>query len=152
LVSPYQALELSSATRKLFMIDDPCKTEQLMSSLEAALPLESRIGPQFAAVLQNKIPNLKPLQRCQISQVLYTGDEGGIVCGLDLPAAAGKEVYLASITHLVKPLHESAMRRKHLLAQRFGVEAQNKISLVEGHDAGRLGSARSTPAAAPSPG
>ena len=51
LVSPYQALELSSATRNLIMIDDPCKTEQLLSSLEAALPLESRIGPQLAAVL-----------------------------------------------------------------------------------------------------
>src|SRR5271166_1183887 len=75
LVSPYQALELSSATRNLIMIDDPCKTEQLLSSLEAALPLESRIGPQLAAVLQNKIRNLKPLQRCQISQVFYTGDE-----------------------------------------------------------------------------
>jgi hypothetical protein len=81
---------------------EQCHEEpQLLSSLEAALPLESRIGPQLAAVLQNKIRNPKPLQRCQISQVFYTGDEGGIVCGLDLPAAAGKEVYLASITHLV---------------------------------------------------
>ena len=37
------------------MIDDPRKTEQLLSSLEAALPLESRIGPQPAAILKDKI-------------------------------------------------------------------------------------------------
>ncbi|HWJ17166.1 MAG TPA: hypothetical protein VNR65_00415, partial [Geobacterales bacterium] len=68
---------------------------------ETALPLETCIGPQLAATLQNKIPGLKPLQRCQITKVFYTGDEGGIVCSLDLPGWAGKEVYLASITHLV---------------------------------------------------
>ena len=62
---------------------------------------KTRIGPQLAATLQNKIPGLKPLQRCQITKVFYTGDEGGIVCSLDLPGGAGKEVYLASITHLV---------------------------------------------------
>jgi len=86
---------------KLGMIDDPRKTEQLLSSLEAALPLESRIGPQLAAILKDKIPNLKPLQRCQISRVFYTGDEGGIVCSLQLPEAGGDEVYLASITQLL---------------------------------------------------
>ncbi len=83
------------------MIDDPRKTEQLLFSLEAALPLESRIGPQLVAILKDKIPNLKPLQRCQISRVFYTGDEGGIVCGLELPEADAGEVYLASITHLL---------------------------------------------------
>ena len=57
--------------RELIMIDDPRKTEQLLSGLEAALPLESRIGPQLAAILKDKIPNLKPLQRCQISRVFY---------------------------------------------------------------------------------
>ena len=87
--------------RKLVMIDEPRKTEQLLSNLEAALPLESRIGPQLAAILKDKIPNLKPLQRCQISRVFYTGDEGGIVCSLQLPEAGGDEVYLASITQLL---------------------------------------------------
>src|SRR5271157_4353034 len=79
---------------RLVMIDDPRKTEQLLSSLEAALLLESRVGPQLAAILKDKIPNLKPLQRCQISRVFYTGDEGGIVCSLELPEAGGDEVYL----------------------------------------------------------
>ena len=87
--------------RKLKMIDDPRKTEQLLYSLEAALPLESRIGPQLAAILKDKIPNLKPLQRCQISRVFYTGDEGGIVCSLELPEADAGEACLASITHLL---------------------------------------------------
>ena len=86
---------------KLVMIDDPRKTEQLLSSLEATLPLESRIGPQLAVLLKDKIPDLKPLQRCRISRVLYTGDEGGIVCSLELPEAGGDEVYLASITQLL---------------------------------------------------
>jgi hypothetical protein len=86
---------------KKIMIDDPTKTQWLLSSLKAALPLETCIGSQLATLLRDKIPDLKPLQRCQISQVFYTGEEGGIVCGLDLAEAAGKEMYLASITHLV---------------------------------------------------
>ena len=86
---------------RLVMIDDPRKTERLLSSLEAALPLESRVGPQLATILKDKIPNLKPLQRCQISRVFYTGDEGGIICSLELPEAGGDEAYLASITQLL---------------------------------------------------
>ena len=33
--------------------------------------------------------------------MFYTGDEGGIVCSLELPEAGGDEVYLASITQLL---------------------------------------------------
>jgi hypothetical protein len=87
--------------REEIMIDNPGNTERLMSIMKAALPLEARIGSQLAVKLQDRIPDLKPLQRCQITQVFYSGDEGGIVCCLDLLGAAGEEVYLASITHLV---------------------------------------------------
>jgi hypothetical protein len=115
--------------RKPVMIDDPRQTKQLLSALEAALPLESRISPQLAAILRDKIPNLKPLQRCQISRVFYTGDDGGIVCSLELPEADAGEVYLASITHLlfdprlplVRPI---ALYQKHRAKRiRRGAEA-----------------------------
>ncbi|HWJ17687.1 MAG TPA: hypothetical protein VNR65_03060 [Geobacterales bacterium] len=40
------------------------------------------------------------------------------------------------------------MRREHFVVHRSPVEAQNEIGLVEGHGAGRLGSARCTLTAA----
>jgi hypothetical protein len=83
------------------MIDNLDQTQRLLPALEAVLPLEARIGPQLAATIRDKIPGVKPFQRCQISRVFYTGDEGGIICGLDLPEACGKEVYFVSITHLM---------------------------------------------------
>jgi hypothetical protein len=83
------------------MIGNPGKTQRLLSDLQAALPLETRIGPQLAVLLRDKMPDLKPFQRCQVTKVFYTGDEGGILCHLDLTEDASEEVYLTSITHLV---------------------------------------------------
>jgi len=83
------------------MIDNPSKTQSLLSQLEAALPLAAGIGPQLAATLRDTMPGLKPFQPCQISKVFYTGNEGGIVCALHLPEAPSEEMLVASITHLM---------------------------------------------------
>ncbi len=56
--------------------------------------------------------------RCEITQVHYAGDEGGIVCGLALAADLGGKTVFTSITHLLfdrrMPLaREIAAYQKH---------------------------------------
>lgn len=83
------------------MIDNPGKTEWLLGELESVLPFETRVSPQLAMSLQDSVPGLQPLQLCHITGLFYTGDEGGILCVLDLKGAVEREVILVSITHLV---------------------------------------------------
>jgi hypothetical protein len=86
------------------MIDDPDKTEWLLSELEAALPVEALVSPPLVATLRDCAPGLQPFQRCKITKLHYTGDQGGILCCLDLADAMApdcNEVVLVSITHLM---------------------------------------------------
>lgn len=104
------------------MIDNPDKTERLLSELAASLPFDAQVSPRLAATLQDRAPGLQPLQPCQITQVHYAGDEGGIVCRLDLAGADDKDVFFVSITHLAfdrrLPLaREIAAYQKHRVKQ-----------------------------------
>jgi len=80
------------------MIDHPETVERLIAKLNQALPVAARVTPELQASLRAQIGGLIPAQ-CEITWVYYMGDEGGIVCKLDLGANAAKEAY-TSITHL----------------------------------------------------
>ena len=100
------------------MIDNPDKTERLIAKLASSLPLDAMVSPQLANALQDRAPWLTAFQRCRITLVHYTGDEGGIVCGLDLAGADSEEAFVVSITHLCfdprSPLaREIAAYQKH---------------------------------------
>ena len=82
------------------MIDNSDKTERLIAKLTSSLPLDALVSPQLAKSLQDRGPGLTPFQRCCITQIYYVGDEGGIVCGLDLVGAACEDIFFVSITHL----------------------------------------------------
>jgi hypothetical protein len=57
------------------------------------------VTPEAAAALQSENPTCKiPVNRF-IARVSYVGDEGGIVCRLDLACETEKMAYV-SITHL----------------------------------------------------
>ena len=81
------------------MIDNLEQTERLLAKLRTALPLPTRITPEVAATLRNQNPAIGIGTTCTITALHYAGDEGGIVCGLDLAAGPDKVVY-TSITHL----------------------------------------------------
>jgi len=55
--------------------------------------------PELTATLRTPDAPTGIQAACSIIALHYVGDEGGIVCGLDVAAATGKAVY-ASITHL----------------------------------------------------
>ncbi len=82
------------------MIDNPGQVARLMAMLRESLPLFATVGPEVAAIIREQSPGADPLRRYTISRVDYAGDEGGIVCKVELgPENDGKALF-ASITHL----------------------------------------------------
>lgn len=82
------------------MIDDPDKTERLITEMKAALPLEARLFPSVKALLRQRSSEGTIPDRCQVISIFYMGEEGGIVCGLDIGGPDTKTPFLVSITHL----------------------------------------------------
>jgi hypothetical protein len=81
------------------MIDDPLKTRRLLAELGACLPMEARTTPRLAEALSKQSPGLVVPARCTVVSVHYSGEAGGIVCGLDLGGPGSSQPYV-SITHL----------------------------------------------------
>lgn len=86
------------------MIDDPEKTQQLLTQLKAAAPFEVDLTAELMATLK-KSPSCGVLERRQIvSGLSYMGDEGGIMCHI-LPPNDANHPIVASITHIRVPAH-----------------------------------------------
>ena len=81
------------------MIDNPMTTMELLAHINEALPLPARLTPELRASLsdQNTAPQIPA--DCTVTETHYVGDEGGIVCKLDLGATVDKQAFV-SITHL----------------------------------------------------
>ena len=82
------------------MIDDPQKTELLMSMLTESLPIEANITSYLADELMRKSPDITIPKKCNVVTLFYTGDMGGILCGLDIGGTETKVAHVVSITHL----------------------------------------------------
>jgi hypothetical protein len=82
------------------MIDDPRKTDLLMSMLKESLPIEAIVTQYLAGALMQQSPDVIIPKKCNITSVFYTGDMGGILCGLDIGGAETKTPHVVSITHL----------------------------------------------------
>lgn len=83
------------------MIDDPEKTDRLVAELEASLPLETRLSQTLKGSLIKQSSDLDIPDRCNVTSIFYMGEEGGIVCGLDIGGPETKTPYIVSITHLI---------------------------------------------------
>ena len=81
------------------MIDNPGQAERLLTRLQAALPVPAHMTPELAATLRTSETAMEIPAACSIIALHYTGNEGGIVCQLDVATATGNVVY-TSITHL----------------------------------------------------
>lgn len=101
------------------MIDNSVLTENILTDLEEALPLPTRIGPSLAASLQERFPGLQPFHSCEITEFHYAGDEGGIMCALDLKDS-GESIILVSITHL-------SFDPRHCLSRRIAAYQKRRI-------------------------
>ena len=81
------------------MIDNPDQAGRLFAKLQAALPMSARMTPELAATLQSGAVVTPISSACSITSVSYAGDEGGVMCELDLLNESGRAIYV-SITHL----------------------------------------------------
>jgi hypothetical protein len=81
------------------MIDKPIMAMELLDRLTAALPVPARLTPEVQASLRggNVAKTIPAI--CTITGLLYMGDEGGILCKLDLGPKVENEAFV-SITHL----------------------------------------------------
>jgi hypothetical protein len=82
------------------MIDDLEKTNFLLEKLKTVVPIEARLSHSLIRLLAEKSPEMPIPERCKVIDVFYTGDEGGIICCLDIGGLQTQDVNLVSITHL----------------------------------------------------
>ena len=82
------------------MIDDPRKTDLLMAMLKESLPIQTNITPYLARELAKQSPDISIPGRCNVIDVVYSGDMGGILCCLDIGGPDTKSEHIVSITHL----------------------------------------------------
>lgn len=82
------------------MIDDPRKTDFLISALKESLPIEANITRYLVDALMGKSPDITIPKKGNVINIFYAGDMGGIVCGLDIGGAETKTPHVVSITHL----------------------------------------------------
>ena len=82
------------------MIDNLERTDALIEKMRAALPMRAGIGIEFRKHLTEQFPEAASVERCEITDILYTGDMGGILCSLELDIPDNEQAYVVSITHL----------------------------------------------------
>jgi hypothetical protein len=83
------------------MIDDPEKAARLVDALEASLPIETRLPASLIQSLSKRSPDVAIPAKCNVVSVFYTGEEGGIVCALDIGGPNAETAHIVSITHLI---------------------------------------------------
>ena len=82
------------------MIDNPEQVERLVSKLRESLPLVAMLTPELVAIVRGQTPAVERSQGYAITRVDYAGDEGGIVCKVELGPNNEDRALFASITHL----------------------------------------------------
>jgi hypothetical protein len=83
------------------MLDDPKKTDQLMTELKAAVPFKVKLTPWLIKHLHAQHDEIANAAEHVVSDLSYAGDEGGIVCHI-APSAA-REMLVVSLTHVLVP-------------------------------------------------
>lgn len=83
----------------MMMIDNPVTAMDLLDKLNAVLPMPTRLTPETQALLRKQIKSAEIPSSCRVTWLYYMGDEGGILCKLDLALDTDNEAFV-SITHL----------------------------------------------------
>jgi hypothetical protein len=100
------------------VIDNIDQVERLLSKLRESLPLLATLSREVAAIIREQSPEADPSRRYSVTRVDYAGDEGGIMCKVELGPDNDDRALFASITQLqfgrVGPLaRQIAAYQKH---------------------------------------
>ncbi len=99
------------------MIDDIEKSAALVQGMRAALPMPAFTTRDLRKTLQQSISH-----ECNVTEVRYMGDDGGIACHLDFGDT--KDAHIVSITHL-------RFDRRHPLAREIEVYRKHRIKRLK---------------------
>src|SRR5262249_43938313 len=83
------------------VIDNPDQVVRLFAKLEDSLPILASLSPPLAALIREQSPGIQLPPKCHVTSINYLGDEGGIVCKLDLGVETGSTEFFVSITNLI---------------------------------------------------
>ena len=81
------------------MIDHPEIAERLIAKLNDALPISARLTPELQDALRRQNAGPAIPAQATVTSISYAGDEGGIVCKLDLGPHVENAAF-TSTTHL----------------------------------------------------
>ncbi len=82
------------------MIDDFRMINSLMERMRVALPMRAHVDRDVLRMLRRKAPEASLSSQCDVTEIRYAGDEGGILCTLDFNDRASKVAHIVSITHV----------------------------------------------------
>jgi hypothetical protein len=82
------------------MIDNQDQVERLLRNLIEELPLSAHATPSLMTDLQGRSSAAKITLDCKVTDVFYTGDEGGVMCHVIFDEEEKEQMFLVSITHL----------------------------------------------------
>src|SRR5260370_3903452 len=83
------------------MIDNRKQVERLLPKLRESLPLLATLTPEVAAIVREESPAVELSQQYAITRVDYAGDEGGIVCRVDLGPTNDNRTLFASVKRAI---------------------------------------------------
>ncbi|WP_017662205.1 hypothetical protein [Baaleninema simplex] len=82
-------------------IDNYEEAQKLTEKIKSHLPIDVTLTPAMCDRLNKQMgANLKKGQICQVNDVQYSGDMGGILCDLKMPESSDNFSALTSITHV----------------------------------------------------
>jgi hypothetical protein len=94
----YDLTKLESRRRQV--IDNQDQVERLLRRLTDVLPLAALATPALVADLRERSSSAKITWHCQVTDIFYAGDEGGVMCHVIFDQEEKEQVFLVSITHL----------------------------------------------------
>jgi len=108
------------------VIDDPAEVIDLVTKMEAHLPIPVNPTGETSRQLRSRGLKIGSDRVLFIQRVFYMGDEGGIMCDVT-PTKDAKIVFVVSLTHLrVAP--------RHPLAQAIRTYQQRRVSRIARSD------------------
>jgi hypothetical protein len=93
------------------IIDHPEITKRLIAKLNDALPVATRLTPELRDTLQRQNPGQAIPTQATITWISYAGDEGGIVCKLDLGLNVEGRLHAHHPPALQRPLAAGSRNR-----------------------------------------
>lgn len=112
-------------------IDDDRQARALTQKLKKTIPFKVRGGKEFLGLLRDQGKLVSPNQEFEVTLTEYSGDTGGIMCGI-LVDENDEKVFVVSLTHLkIDSSHPLAAEVKAYQQKRIrGLKLQDSKSAI----------------------